>query len=353
MKKTKKLMVEHCTVYPAAAPLDIFKYIYQSSFGCEHMVTDLDRATLMIEEEYKAMERGIVRDVEDLDGKFCRIPLSILDTGISADTFGKLFFLSAKDKGEGREAFFEKLEAARELAKEGKFPFDAENFERALFEWETKGYPAVHHSDAFRNEYRPAYRVISKKYFPFIKLFAEIDRRLEKGSVIVALEGGSASGKTTLAKTLSKIYDCNVFHMDDFFLQMHQRTPERFKEVGGNVDRERFIEEILEPLKRGEQVRYRKFDCSKMILGDYIEPKNKKLTVVEGAYSMHPDMGSAYDISVFLSISREEQKARINKRNTPETAKRFFNEWIPLEEKYFSKMGIKEKCSMVIYTDKN
>ena len=54
--------------------------------------------------------------------------------------------------------------------------------------------------------------------------------------VIVGIDGFCAAGKTTLADRLSRKFDCNVFHMDDFFLRPGQRTPERRAEVGGNVD---------------------------------------------------------------------------------------------------------------------
>ena len=351
MEMTKKRLCDHCKAYPTMTPSDVFKYIYQSAFGCEHMVSDPERVTRMIEEEYANMSLDLCRSVEELDGDFCRVPLSVLDTGLSAKTLGMLFFLSAKDKGEGGASLLEKIDAARKLAFENKFPFDGECFEKALSDWEMDGYPAIRHSEAFREKYCPAYRVISKKHVPFLGLFAEIDKRLGKGDVTVALEGGSASGKTTLAKTLSEIYDCNVFHRDDFFLQMHQRTPRRFKEAGGNMDRERFEKEVLEPLKRGETVRYRKFDCSKMAIGDYVEVEKKRLTIIEGAYSMHPKMDFSYDISAFLSIPKEAQKRRIENRNTPELARRFFNEWIPMEEKYFSEFGIRKKCSMVIETE--
>ena len=50
--------------------------------------------------------------------------------------------------------------------------------------------------------------------------------------------------------------------MDDFFLRPEQRTPERYAEPGGNVDRERFLAEVLIPLRAGETVQYRRFDCS-------------------------------------------------------------------------------------------
>ena len=80
----------------------------------------------------------------------------------------------------------------------------------------------------------------------FAPLFAELDRRLAgEAPVCLAIEGGSASGKTTLGKILAKRYDCTVFHMDDFFLRAEQRTAARFAEPGGNVDRERFLAEVL------------------------------------------------------------------------------------------------------------
>ncbi|MBR3869535.1 MAG: hypothetical protein IKM66_09505 [Clostridia bacterium] len=190
--------------------------------------------------------------------------------------------------------------------------------------------------------------VISNEFIPFLPLFAELDKRLAEGQVKVAIEGGSGSGKTTLGRMLSDIYDCTVFHMDDFFLRPEQRTPERFAEPGGNVDRERFLSEVLQPLSIGEPFSYRKFDCSSMSLGESVTVMPKKLIVTEGAYSMHPELASYYDFSVFLDISPELQKKRITQRNTPSLAERFFNEWIPLEREYFSAMNIKEQCDMVI-----
>ena len=170
----------------------------------------------------------------------------------------------------------------------------------------------------------------------FSSLFTEIEKRLENGSLIMAVEGPSASGKTTLAQLLENKYDCTVFHTDDFFLRPEQRTPERYAESGGNIDRERFLEEVLTPLKNGETINYRRFDCCEMKLLDPMTVTPRKLTVIEGSYSMHPAFADFYDFSVFLEISSELQKERIMTRNTPEKAERFFNEWIPLENKYFS-----------------
>ena len=58
--------------------------------------------------------------------------------------------------------------------------------------------------------------------------------------VLVAIDGRCTAGKTTLAASLQAQLECNVFHMDDFFLRPEQRTPERLRQPGGNVDFERF-----------------------------------------------------------------------------------------------------------------
>ena len=156
-----------------------------------------------------------------------------------------------------------------------------------------------------------------------------------KDRVIIAIDGKCTSGKTTLASKLAEIYDCNVFHMDDFFLRPEQRTPERFAEVGGNVDYERFQEEVLLPLKSGKAFSYRPFDCSTFILLDPICVTPRKLNIIEGTYSHHPYFGDPYDWKILLNIDDETQRQRILQRPAF-LHKRFFEEWIPMENRYFA-----------------
>jgi len=346
--KTRSLLINHYQSYPKLKIQDVFKFLHQSYFGCEHLVTSTESVSDYILKEYSGIssEGGAV--IEELDGDYCRVPLSYMKDGLSAKTLGGLFFASAKKEPDGKKALLRKLETAKELIKEGALPFSPEEYEKAVVDWETDGYRAVHHSDTFREEYKPSYRVIAKEYVPFLPLFTAIDKLLAKGSVRMAVEGGSASGKTTLGRLLSVVYDCTVFHMDDFFLRPEQRTPERYAEAGGNIDRERFVAEVLQPLSKGKKVNYRRFDCSTMSVVEGVKVTPERLVVIEGAYSMHPQFEKYYDLSVFLNVSSALQKERILKRNSPETAKRFFEEWIPLEHKYFSEMNVLERCDMHI-----
>ena len=73
-----------------------------------------------------------------------------------------------------------------------------------------------------------------------------------------------------------------------------------------------------------------------------------RLTVVEGAYAMHPELAPYYDVSAFLTLSEHTQRARIEKRNTPAMAKRFFSEWIPMERAYFAAFDIEKTCDFII-----
>lgn len=342
-----ELLLKHIDTYPNLQVVDVFKYLFHSTFGCEHLVTSEEKALEKINKEYKGVKKTARPFVERLDGGYSRVHFSCLDEGLKEETLARLFCLSSKKELNGREMLEEKLSTVSRLVLEGALPFDTETFRRELCDWRDRGYPAVHHSDGFKAEYKPAYRVVANKYADFAELFLKIDRLGDK-RLVVAIEGGSASGKTTLASILNEVYGASVIHMDDFFLRPEQRTRERLSEVGGNIDRERFIGEVLTPLKKGEVVRYRPFDCGKGTLGDIVTVTPKRITVVEGVYSMHPEFGRYYGLSVFLDIDKERQKDRILKRNSEKLAKRFFDEWIPLEDSYYTACEVKKLSDIVI-----
>lgn len=194
------------------------------------------------------------------------------------------------------------------------------------------------------------------KYITLEEFYALIDAAAkESGTFTVAIDGGSGSGKTTLAREIEKRHPqyVTVFHMDDFYLRKEQRSEERYKEPGGNVDRERFLEEVLKPISKGEasEVIYRPIDCRDFSISDGIMVKVNRIRIVEGAYSHHPYLRDYYDLRVFLDIDKELQGERIKKRNTPQEQERFFSRWIPFEDTYFNHFDIKEKSDVVILVE--
>ena len=176
----------------------------------------------------------------------------------------------------------------------------------------------------------------------------QIDRLLaEKDFVLIAIDGRCTSGKSTLAAALAKIYDCNIFHMDDFFLRPEQRTPERFAQIGGNVDYERFLDTVLVPLRSRTAFSYRPFDCGTFTLSDPVSVSPKKLNIVEGTYSHHPYFADPYDLRILLTVTPEVQRQRILER-PPFLHARFFDEWIPMENRYLDTWNIPGKADLVL-----
>ena len=173
-----------------------------------------------------------------------------------------------------------------------------------------------------------------------------IDDLLKTGKqIVIAMDGNCAAGKTTLASLLEKEYDCNIFHMDDFFLRPQQRTAERYAQPGGNVDYERFRQEVLLPLKTGNPFSYRPFSCKTFSLSDSVQVMPKQLNIVEGTYCLHPYFEDPYDLRLFLSVDGEIQKERILQR-PPHVIDRFFSDWIPMEKHYFDALQIPESADL-------
>lgn len=166
--------------------------------------------------------------------------------------------------------------------------------------------------------------------------------------VLAAIDGRCGSGKTTLAAVLREVSGAAVVHMDDFFLRARQRTPERFREPGGNVDRERVLEEVLIPLRERRPVIYRPYDAHRDLMLEPVRIEPAPIVVVEGSYSCHPALWEYYDLRVFVDVPPQEQLRRIEARNGPDRLNDFKERWIPLEEAYFSAFSPEEKCDLCI-----
>lgn len=189
-----------------------------------------------------------------------------------------------------------------------------------------------------------------EQYLRLIPLLEQIQALINQGNekVIVAIDGRCASGKSTMAAVLSGIVGASVIHMDDFYLPSPMRTKERLAQPGGNVHRERFLQEVLPGLEAGEDFTYRRFDCKTMNMGEERSVKKSRVYVVEGAYSHHPEFGDYADIKVFSHVEYQEQLRRIGKRGGERCLSMFKERWIPFEEEYFAAYSIREKADMIL-----
>lgn len=114
------------------------------------------------------------------------------------------------------------------------------------------------------------------------------------------------------------------------------------REPGGNGHYERFCEEVLPKLARGEHFAYRMFNYGKLAYDGYREVPALPYYYVEGSYSNHPVFGDYADVKALSDIGYDEQITRIFLRDGSVAAERFRTRWIPMEEQYFKEFHTKE-----------
>ena len=187
----------------------------------------------------------------------------------------------------------------------------------------------------------------------YCKILKDINNLLDnshKDVILVAVDGPSASGKSSFGRFLNDNFICNVFHMDDFFLPPERKTAERLAQPGGNIDYERVEEGLIKNILKPENFTFNVYDCHTLSLFESGKVFHKRLNVVEGVYSLHPELSSYFDYKIYLDVNAEKQCERILARSGESKLERYKKEWIPLENKYFDTYKIKEQCDAVLDT---
>lgn len=189
-ENTRKKLLLHYEKYPALEVQDLFKYLFHSTFGCEHLISSLERVTEYLGREANEVTESGRDATEELDGEYVRLHLGCLGLGLRIQTLARIFYLSAKKEPEGIKRLEEKLSVAREMVREGTLPLSAAEFDSLADEWRNMGYPAIHHSNTFREQYHPHYRVIARKYAELLPGLCEIDSAVLKGKTTILISGG-------------------------------------------------------------------------------------------------------------------------------------------------------------------
>ena len=323
---------EYFELYPLGTMQDFVKYLYQATLGSAHLVSNQEANYQYLVKEYSEIQKDSHHILfEEISEELVRVHLEAIPQDYLA--YYHYFFMLSVDIEEDKQELIDALVNVKDI------PFVKEEWNMYIKEYIDSGCPVMRHSDVFREHYHPHYRLMKKQYIPYIQL-------LDKEGIL-AIEGNSASGKSTLASLLSKAKNLPIISMDEFFLQPHQRTKERFAEIGGNVDYERFNQEVINKLNE-QTITYQVFDCSCMQLTSTKTIDISKGLIVEGCYSHHPYFKEYMDYKVFLSIDRETQVSRIRKRNGEVMLQRFVNEWIPKEDVYFETYNIKEESDIIL-----
>ncbi len=349
----KCYLEEQLKKHPSILPQDVAKICYQAAMGAEHLLSDTAAARRYFDAEFESVEPRDGELFECLSDDVCRVDLGVWKrTGMPSEWLFNMFVETATVKRGGKDVLEGYLSCVEDLLMDADACFSPSEWGEFLGKYRDLGMPAVHHSAEYRDSERPAYRIVDRAFLPCLPVLLAAAEIKSRDACVIAIDGRAASGKTTLANRLCRIMGIAAVRMDDFFLPPSMRTEERLKEIGGNIHYERFCDEVLPNIGKANGFSYGIFDCGIMDMSGERRIDGSRWRVVEGSYSHHPKFGHYADLRVFCSVESEEQMKRIVSRNGERMAMRFKEEWIPMEEKYFSGYSISESADIEMQAGK-
>lgn len=183
---------------------------------------------------------------------------------------------------------------------------------------------------------------------------------ISSAPVIVAFDGRSGSGKTSLALPIVEHLDAAYIPSDDFYAAeigddqwIGMTAVERVRD---GINWRRLRAEALEPLVAGRPAEWHPFDFESGPLTDgtylpseqlrYVAPKS--VVVLDGAYSTRPELADLLDFTVLVSAPEETRNVRLAKREGAAFLAKWHRVWHEAEMYYFSKVRPPSSFDLVV-----
>ena len=156
----RTLLLAHVARYPQMECRDLVKLLYQNVFGGGHLIRDIPACKAYLRREYESVAHDPSQPLWDAIGNgLVRVHLAAVKPE-RLDALADCFIRSAAVHTGTLEAFLQKLDVLHRLTLDGQMPFSAQALEAYLQAYAAAGYPMVSHSEAYRQAYHPAYRVV-------------------------------------------------------------------------------------------------------------------------------------------------------------------------------------------------
>jgi hypothetical protein len=168
LKILYKVLTSHLTRYLAMQVQDIYKLLHQAALGSDHAVLDPDTARRHLERELVEMGEGPSEPLLDLispNGQLARIHLRpYVRVGKDAQALLKAFIRTANEWRGSVATLRAYGKAAAQWSEFESWPIRRAEIETFFAKMEGLNFPAVHHSAIYADLYRPAYRVVAKRF---------------------------------------------------------------------------------------------------------------------------------------------------------------------------------------------
>jgi hypothetical protein len=155
---------------------------------------------------------------------------------------------------------------------------------------------------------------------------------------LVAIDGPSGAGKTTLAAEVAAALAAPTVHMDDLYPGWD----------GLRAATERLESWVVQPLRSGHPARYRRWDWAAGSYAEWVQLPPSEVIVVEGCGSGALPAGRALSALVWVEAEESVRKARGLARD-PGYAP-FWDRWAAQERVLYAADGTRARADLVLDT---
>jgi uridine kinase len=176
-------------------------------------------------------------------------------------------------------------------------------------------------------------------WLTLLDLVAQVQgRAIPHATRIVAVDGCGGSGKSTFGRALVQAATGTLVQMDDFYHPRADQSTERgaAKTPASAYDWPRLRDQILRPLVEGRAAHYQRYDWPSDSLAEWHVILPSALVVVEGTYSLYPELRPYYTAAVLVETPREIRLARGIERDGEAMRSQWVDDWMPAEDRYMT-----------------
>ena len=172
------------------------------------------------------------------------------------------------------------------------------------------------------------------------QVLAQIDDLIDAAArrpVVVGIDGQGGSGKSTLAaEWVARTGRGVIVEGDDFYRDMPKPGRAALDAAGGYeryFDWERLRAQVLTPARaRDDVLRYQRYDWANDRLGQWVEMPMPDVVVVEGVYTLRPQLLGLLDVKVYVRTGEDTRMDRQIARG--ENSSDWITRWAAAEDFY-------------------
>ena len=180
-------------------------------------------------------------------------------------------------------------------------------------------------------------------------LARKIGQRQGNGRLIIAIDGRSGVGKSTLAAGLAQKMQAVCIEGDDFFaggVDLREDAAEALAAACIDWRRQR---RVLEQLKQGRSAQYNPFDWQAFdgSLSEIpVQVQAREIILLEGVYSARPELRDLVDLTVLVRLPEAERQQRLLAREGEISD--WERQWHRAEDWYFDNIAPESSFDLVV-----